>query len=326
MRQWLKVVLAGVAVGLLALSGCELFNGDQSPVARINASKTEGYAPMTVTLDASGSEDPDGDTLTYSWTLGSEGTENGEVVTHTFSAGTHAVTLRVTDPAGDTASSTITLTVHEVPNGYVVYEYSWTSPEGVDRMTEIPLPYALYMTYRGRIRNPLVDNYDYADYVLDPLDDPTLEDVAAVLQEYVSTDLAYAKEALAFVQGAIRYEVDPAGEEWPLYPLETLVDGSGDCEDSAILYVSLLCAVGIEPKLAFVDTDDDGTPDHVLALVPISSQSSLSGSCGSAAVTVFTLDGTMYAVAESTGRSGVVGLGCDPWALTTADIAETWSF
>jgi len=326
MRRRLMVVLLGVTVGAVVLSGCGLFNENRSPLARFRVSKTEGYAPMTVTLDASDSEDPDGDALMYDWTLGADGTDTGLTLTHTFSAGTYVVTLRVTDEAGNVASAEAPITVHEVPEGYVVYEYTWTSPKGIEREKEIPLPFSLYMTYRGRIRSPLVDNYNYADFVLDPLDDPTLEDIADVLYQYVSDDLAYAKEALAFVQGAVRYRTDPAGEEWPLYPLETLVDGAGDCEDSAILYVSLLGAQGLAPKLAFVDTDGDGTPDHVLALVPIASRSSLSGSCGSGSLTVITIDGTMYAVAETTGQSGAVGLGCDPWDLSEPDIAESWSF
>ena len=257
MGRRVMIVLMGVTVGLL-ISGCGLLRENRAPVARFDASKTDGYAPLTVTFDASASVDPDGDALTYAWTLGSSGTGSGQTVTHTFSPGTHVVTLRVTDEVGNTASSAIPITVREIPDGYVVYEYSWTSPLGENRTREMALPYSLYMTYRGRIRSPLIDNYNYADYVLDPLDDPTLEqDVADVLYEYAPNDLEYAKEALAFVQGAIRYEADPAGEEWPLYPLETLVDGAGDCEDSAILYVSLLCAKGLAPRLAFVDTNDD---------------------------------------------------------------------
>jgi len=48
------------------------------------------------------------------------------------------------------------------------------------------------------------------------------------------------ENALAFVQKSVSYQLDPAGSEYPRYPVETLVDGVGDCEDSAILYASIV--------------------------------------------------------------------------------------
>lgn len=60
---------------------------------------------------------------------------------------------------------------------------------------------------------------------------------------------------IAFVQG-LEYQPDlsPNGEliEWPKYPLETLWDGGGDCEDSAILAASLLLRLGYDVALLFL--------------------------------------------------------------------------
>ena len=71
----------------------------------------------TVVLDGSGSFDPEGASLNYSWTL--EGAEIGTGATPTvgpFAAGDYAVTLTVVDADGDTASNVMVLSVALSPN------------------------------------------------------------------------------------------------------------------------------------------------------------------------------------------------------------------
>jgi parallel beta-helix repeat protein len=65
-----------------------------------------------VTLDGTGSFDPDGDTLTYVWT-GSFGTASGPSPTVRLPLGTHAITLTVNDGKGGTASDNVTITVKD---------------------------------------------------------------------------------------------------------------------------------------------------------------------------------------------------------------------
>jgi hypothetical protein len=68
---------------------------------------------VSVTLDGTTSEDPDGDTLTYTWTGGfSEGTASGLQPTVTFTTlGDFTVTLEVEDEDGGTDTDTATISV-----------------------------------------------------------------------------------------------------------------------------------------------------------------------------------------------------------------------
>lgn len=63
-----------------------------------------------VTLDGTGSSDPDGDALTYTWT-GPFGTASGATPSVPMPLGAHTVTLTVDDGNGGTATDTLTVTV-----------------------------------------------------------------------------------------------------------------------------------------------------------------------------------------------------------------------
>lgn len=77
------------------------------PVAAFSA-ETNG---LSVTVDGSGSDDPDGELASYSWDWGDGTTSTGLTSAHTYSeAGEHTVTLTVTDDRGATAEATRTVT------------------------------------------------------------------------------------------------------------------------------------------------------------------------------------------------------------------------
>ncbi len=74
------------------------------------------------TLDGSGSSDPDGDPLTYTWDLDNDGTFEtpGPIVTNTWNDnGVFTVTLRVEDGRGGIATDGTTVTVFNVPPNVV---------------------------------------------------------------------------------------------------------------------------------------------------------------------------------------------------------------
>ncbi len=82
------------------------------------ATPLSGDAPLEVSLDGSGSSDPDGSVTAYEWDLGDGGSATGATVNHTFAdPGAYTVTLTVTDDAGATATDTVTVIVDAPPFG-----------------------------------------------------------------------------------------------------------------------------------------------------------------------------------------------------------------
>ena len=89
---------------------------NQAPNASFTASPTSGDAPLSVSFNASGSNDPDGSIVSYSWNFG-DGT-NGAGLTpgHTYNnSGNYTVSLTVTDDDGATDSSSNLIQVTEPP-------------------------------------------------------------------------------------------------------------------------------------------------------------------------------------------------------------------
>ncbi|WP_337652656.1 PQQ-binding-like beta-propeller repeat protein [Halomontanus rarus] len=91
---------------------------NQPPIAMF---EPDPYAPIvgeTVTFDASGSSDVDGEVVSYDWTFSDGSSATGEVVTKSFSEnGTHDVDLTVEDDDGGTATWEIGIYVAETEDG-----------------------------------------------------------------------------------------------------------------------------------------------------------------------------------------------------------------
>jgi glucose/arabinose dehydrogenase len=85
---------------------------NRPPTAAVTASLTSGAAPLHVDLDATGSTDPEGRPLTYSWDLDGDGTfgdATGPTVSHTYSPGTYQPSVRVTDNLGTSDTTSIAI-------------------------------------------------------------------------------------------------------------------------------------------------------------------------------------------------------------------------
>lgn len=81
--------------------------GNRWPVAAASASPARGDAPLTVVLDAVGSEDPDGAVASIDWSFGDGGTGTGTPAGHTYQTPEDLMAvLTVTDDLGASTSNT----------------------------------------------------------------------------------------------------------------------------------------------------------------------------------------------------------------------------
>jgi len=121
MRLSRIAVLGILCTALLALAGCDSSGSNmqqnQAPTANVSVPSSTVDVGTQVTLDGSGSSDPDGDDLTFSWTLNTPSGSNAslsdasaEKPTFTADAeGDYTATLEVSDgDATDTDDATIT--------------------------------------------------------------------------------------------------------------------------------------------------------------------------------------------------------------------------
>ncbi|KIF77692.1 glycosyl hydrolase [Streptomyces sp. 150FB] len=82
--------------------------GGRSPIAVAAADKTSGKAPLKVTFSSAGTEDPDGDALTYAWDFGDGSTSTAADPVHSYKKnGTYTATLTVTDATDRTATASV---------------------------------------------------------------------------------------------------------------------------------------------------------------------------------------------------------------------------
>lgn len=142
--------------------------------------------------------------------------------------------------------------------------------------------------------------YDYTAYVTD--DDPVVESLAEELKSFADergwTQYDLVSFTLAFVQ-SLEYTSDSVTtgyDEYPRYPLETLVDMRGDCEDTSILFASLIQA-------------DPINIDAVLLLLPADSPVHMAAGVAGTGIPgyYYTFEGKHYYYCETTGDGWKIG-------------------
>jgi putative cell wall-binding protein len=85
-----------------------------APTAVIDAAPVTGVAPLTVSLDGSGSSDPDGSIVAYEWDLGDGATSAAAGLEHTYDEpGAYVVELVVTDDDGASGAASVNVVVYE---------------------------------------------------------------------------------------------------------------------------------------------------------------------------------------------------------------------
>lgn len=172
-------------------------------------------------------------------------------------------------------------------------DYAWNYGEG-SWTYELKIPYSAYEYYKTVDRKK-IKNYSY--YVTDPSDDDYLAGLAEKFKDAAEkenfSDLDMVKNIIFFVQ-SLNYVDDKVGtgyDEYPKFPLETLADEGGDCEDSAILLASLLRELGYGTVLIQFT-------DHMA--VGVKGEESIQGS-------YYEVDGIRYYYVETTSTGWGIG-------------------
>ncbi|WNY23533.1 hypothetical protein MmiHf6_08410 [Methanimicrococcus hongohii] len=124
---------------------------------------------------------------------------------------------------------------------YYTRTYNWTY-SGYEQSITVSIPTEYYDYYRNKSHS----GKDFDHYALSEDDRVFLNKMIDAFEEQGEIHNFTADQnvlnVIAFVQ-AMPYTSDSVTtgyDEYPRYPIETLVDGGGDCEDSAILAAALL--------------------------------------------------------------------------------------
>ena len=116
-----STVIVLLLTSLALFSGCAALNSP--PAASFTCNPPSGGAPLSVSFNASGSYDTDGNIVSYQWSFGDGSSGSEAELTHTYqNAGSFVAKLTVTDNQGgrDTSSKTITVSVGLSPPSWII--------------------------------------------------------------------------------------------------------------------------------------------------------------------------------------------------------------
>ena len=168
----------------------------------------------------------------------------------------------------------------------------------------------MYLYYRGLQRYYGVENMYL--YINDENNREIVRSIVAAMRDVANRlsfdDAAVAREIVKFVQDVIVYEYDSVStgqEEYPRYPIETLYEKQGDCEDTSILMAALLKEWGYEVGLLHL-------PGHAAVAIRTSDNYN--------ATDYYEINGHRYLFIESTGSGWSIGQIPDDFLKTGAEL------
>ena len=131
----------------------------------------------------------------------------------------------------------------------VIQHYDWLN----SYTWEMTIPLSLYVEYKERPRP--TETADYVNLAKDSKDDSFINQMVQFVdtkaQQYNFTEQQRINYVISFVQ-SLPYTVDSVtakADEYPRYPIETLFDRGGDCEDTAILMAAIFDRMGYDVVL-----------------------------------------------------------------------------
>jgi hypothetical protein len=191
----------------------------------------------------------------------------------------------------------------EAPSAFH-FSHSWTfSNDHTEWTVNLSIPAEDYYDARSETRGWVFSYQVYAHYVV-PTDNVVKNLSAALKTMAVSkgyNQYETANFVLSFVQ-SIPYSLDSDSvglDEYPRYPVETLVDLTGDCEDKAALYASIIQSPSFSMDAILVALTD-GEIGHMAVGLFVTPP--ISG------MFFWTYLGRAYFYCETTGQYPVIGL------------------
>lgn len=189
--------------------------------------------------------------------------------------------------------------------------FEWVCQNGRDNISlDIPVDKNMYLYYRGLQRYYGVENMYL--YINDEDNREIVRSIVAAMRDVANRlsfdDAAVAREIVKFVQDVIVYEYDSVStgqEEYPRYPIETLYEKQGDCEDTSILMAALLKEWGYEVGLLHL-------PGHAAVAIRTSDNYN--------ATDYYEINGHRYLFIESTGSGWSIGQIPDDFLETGAEL------
>ena len=179
---------------------------------------------------------------------------------------------------------------------YVKQHYEWDYGYSEWSMDH-NIPLRLYLDYRSFHRPTDFD--DYVKLSLDSRDDYYIENIVESLEE-AADDKRFSKyETVEFVISFVQSlpytedDVETSWDEYPRYPIETLFDRGGDCEDTSILVAALLDEMNYDVCLIFLKNEEH-------CAIGIAGGEGISGK-------YYEVDGTKYYYLETTGEDWEIG-------------------
>lgn len=216
-------------------------------------------------------------------------------------------TISVTTPPPTTApviTAQPLITVSPAPiqssSQVITRYYQWTFKNSVWTW-DFSIPQSLYDYYKSLPRPP---TENYSIYVTHPDDDLYIDALVTKIKQAAQSkgysEYETVEFAATFVQ-SLAYTSDSVTtgfDEYPRYPIETLVDYGGDCEDTSILMASIVEAMNYGVVLLIFDPPAGSNAGHMA--VGIKGGDNVYGSYWNYA-------GSKYFYLETTGDNWSIG-------------------
>ncbi|MBS3815711.1 MAG: hypothetical protein KGY45_04025 [Hadesarchaea archaeon] len=184
---------------------------------------------------------------------------------------------------------------------YYVVHHEWNY-DGSKWTYDTEIPKSSYEYFSNKDRT----NY-YAEYVTNPADDEWMNRLGKQFKDIASEEGWGSFKAVSFVLAFVQNmpytndKVTTGYDEYPRYPIETIIDGGGDCEDSAILFASIIRKMNYDSALLKLEADK-----HMAGGIAVS-QGLISNWDQPYSLTYYTHQGSNYAYCETTGVGWELG-------------------